>query len=295
MITAKEVEAGSIVSWLEIQGQPKVLIGQEAERFKPNSRHVSAPHASSKTITAIADKENETVSLKLGAIPLARGAICAIDEITAFPPEEQARLLDVLEEAIIDLDKHGRHWTVPSPTTIIATANPINSKWVDKQIASNNEINMIKTLLDRFQQIYAFRDSMEEEQINGFLSRMSAIRKRKPHNYNYLRKYLIHATSIKVRTITPEVENMLNEFWKAGKLKGVLGMRMYFGIFSIAEAQAKLHLKDTVDEEIATQTMESVELMMVQYGETIKATTTPKIITYKKFLEILQNSTLEST
>ena len=165
--------------------------------------------------------------MKLGAIPLARGAICAIDEITAFPPEEQARLLDVLEEAIIDLDKHGRHWTVPSPTTIIATANPINSKWVDKQIASNNEINMIKTLLDRFQQIYAFRDSMEEEQINGFLSRMSAIRKRKPHNYNYLRKYLIHATSIKVRTITPEVENMLNEFWKAGKLKGVLGMRMY--------------------------------------------------------------------
>ena len=292
MITAKEVEAGSIVSWLEIQGQPKVTIGQEAAKIKPNSRHVSAPHASSKTITAIADKENETVSLKLGAITLARGAICAIDEITAFPPEEQARLLDVLEEAIIDLDKHGRHWTVPSPTTIIATANPINSKWVDKQIASNNEINMIKTLLDRFQQIYAFRDSMEEEQINGFLSRMSAIRKRKPHNYNYLRKYLIHATSIKVRTITPEVENMLNEFWKAGKLKGVLSMRMYFGIFSIAEAQAKLHLKDTVDEEIATQTMESVELMMVQYGETIKATTTPKIITYKKFLEILQSSTI---
>ena len=207
-------------------GTAKSTIGQEAAKIKPNSRHVSAPHASSKTITAIADKENETVSLKLGAIPLARGAICAIDEITAFPPEEQARLLDVLEEAIIDLDKHGRHWTVPSPTTIIATANPINSKWVDKQIASNNEINMIKTLLDRFQQIYAFRDSMEEEQINGFLSRMSAIRKRKPHNYNYLRKYLIHATSIKVRTITPEVENMLNEFWKAGKLKGVLGMRM---------------------------------------------------------------------
>ena len=273
-------------------GTAKSTIGQEAAKIKPNSRHVSAPHASSKTITAIADKENETVSLKLGAIPLARGAICAIDEITAFPPEEQARLLDVLEEGIIDLDKHGRHWTVPAPTTIIATANPINSKWVDKQIASNDEINMIKTLLDRFQQIYAFRDSMEEEQINGFLSRMSAIRKRKPHNYNYLRKYLIHASSIKVRTITPEAENMLNEFWKAAKLKGRLSMRMYFGLFSIAEAQAKLHLKNTIDEDIATQAMESVRLMMIQYGETIKSTTTPKIVTYKKFLEILQNSTV---
>ena len=74
-------------------GTAKNTIGQEAAKIKPNSRHVSAPHASSKTITAIADKENETVSLKLGAIPLARGAICAIDEITAFPLEEQGRLL----------------------------------------------------------------------------------------------------------------------------------------------------------------------------------------------------------
>ncbi len=36
--------------------------------------------------------------------------------------------------------------------------------------------------------------------------------------------------------------------------------------------------------------MESVQLMMVQYGETIKATTTPKVVTYNKFLEILQNN-----
>ena len=119
---------------------------------------------------------------------------------------------------------------------------------------------------------------------------MSAIRKRRPHNYNFFSKYLIHASSIKVRTITPEAENMLNEFWKAAKLKGDLSMRMYFGLFSIAEAQAKLHLKNTIDEEIANQTMESVQLMMIQYGETIKATTNPKIVTYKKFLEILQNN-----
>ena len=65
-------------------------------KIKPNSRHVSAPHASSKTITAIVDKENESVTLRLGAIPLSSYSICAIDEITAFPPEEQARLLDVI-------------------------------------------------------------------------------------------------------------------------------------------------------------------------------------------------------
>jgi ribosomal protein L20 len=29
---------------------------------------------------------------------------------------------------------------------------------------------------------------------------------------------------------------------------------------------------------------------MGQYGETIKATTSPKVVTYNKFLEILQNN-----
>ena len=271
-------------------GTAKSPLGQEAAKIKPNSRHVSAPHASSKTITAIADKENEHVALKLGAIPLSRNAVVAIDEITAFPHDEQGRLLDVLEEGVLDVDKHGRHWTIPAPTTIIATANPINSKWARPDVISNDEINLIKTLLDRFQQTYAFRDGMEEEQINGFMSRMNTIRKRKPHNYNFLRKYLIYASSIKVKTVTPEAENMLNEFWKAAKLKGILGIRMYFGLYSIAEAQAKLQSKDTIDEEIANQTMESVQLMMVQYDETVKATTTPKEVTYSKFLEILENN-----
>ena len=271
-------------------GTAKSTLGQEAAKIKPNSRHVSAPHASSKTITAIADKENEHVALRLGAIPLARNAICAIDEATAFQSEEQARLLDVLEEGILDVDKHGRHWTVPAPTTIIATANPIQSRWANPEVISNDEISMIKTLLDRFQQTYAFRDNMTSEQIDNFVSQMSAISKRKPHNYNFLRKYLIYASSIEVRTITVEARNMLNEFWKEAKRKGKLSMRMYGGLFSIAEAQAKLYLKNTIDEGIAKQTMESVQLMMVQYGETIKATTSPKVVTYNKFLEILQNN-----
>jgi len=271
-------------------GTAKSTLGQEAAKIKPNSRHVSAPHASSKTITGIADKENESVTLRLGAIPLARNAICAIDEVTAFQPDEQARLLDVLEEGILDIDKHGRHWTIPAPTTIIATANPIQSRWTNREVISKDEINMLKTLQDRFQQTYVFRDNMSKEQTDNFVNQMSAIRKRKRHNYNFLRKYLIYASTIEVNTITPEAQYMLNEFWKGAKLQETLSMRMYGGLFSIAEAQAKLYLKHTIDEEIAKEIMESVQLMMIQHGQTIKATTNPKVVTYNKFLEILQKN-----
>lgn len=271
-------------------GTAKSTLAQEAAKIKPNSRHVSAPHASSRTITAIADKENETVSLRLGAIPLARGAICAIDEITAFPLEEQGRLLSVLEEGEFPLDKHGMSWRIPAPTTIIATANPIGSRWSSRDMISTDEIVMLKTVFDRFQQVYYFRDDMDEKQIDGFVNAMSAISKRKPHNYNFLKKYIIYASGIEVKTITPEAEQMLNQFWKDAKIARNVGVRMYIGLYSIAQAHAKLHLKDTVDADIARETMKQIQIMMVQTGSTVNVPTDPRIATYDKFKEILQNN-----
>ena len=67
--------------------------------------------------------------MKLGAIPLSRGAICAINEITSFPLEDQSRLLDVMAEGKVPIDKYGSTHEIPSPTTIIATANPIQTTW----------------------------------------------------------------------------------------------------------------------------------------------------------------------
>ena len=142
-------------------GTAKSTLAREAVDVKPNSRYVSGPHSSAKTITAIMDKENDGLVLRLGAIPLSRGGICGVNEITEFQLDDQARLLDVLEEGIIPLNKHGTHMIIQSPTTIIATANPTQSTWNDSQKVSNDEIPMLRTLLDRFDQIYPFRDNMD--------------------------------------------------------------------------------------------------------------------------------------
>ena len=271
-------------------GTAKSTLAREAVDVKPNSRYVSGPHSSAKTITAIMDKDNDGLMLRLGAIPLSRGGICAVNEATAFTIEEQARLLDVAEEGIIPLNKHGTHMIIPSPTTIIATANPIQSTWNDNQKVSNDEISILKTLLDRFDQIYPFRDSMDVKQTYDFVQKMSAIRKRRPHNYNFLKKYSIYASSIEAK-LTPEAEFMLDEFWICAKVQKTLTIRGYNSLFRKAEAQAKLQLKNEVDAEMAKQTMESVRLMMVQYGETVQLVNNPRETTQSKFLEILEDTT----
>ncbi len=270
-------------------GTAKSTLAREAIDLKPNSRYVSGPHSSAKTVTAIMDKDNDGLVLRLGAIPLSRGAICAVNEVTAFTIEEQGRLLDVAEEGIIPLNKHGTHMIIPSPTTIIATANPIQSTWNDNQKVSNDEISILKTLLDRFDQIYPFRDSMDVMQTYEFVQKMSAIRKRRPHNYNFLKKYLIYASTIEVK-ITPDAEFMLNQFWIHAKVQNTLTIRGYNSLFRKAEAQAKLQLKNEVDAEIAKQTMESIQLMMVQYGETVQLVNNPRDTAHSKFLEILEET-----
>ena len=56
---------------------------------------------------------------------------------------------------------------------------------------------------------------------------------------------------------------MLNEFWIHAKVQKTMTIRGYNSLFRKAEAQAKLQLKNEVDAEIAKQTMESVQLIMV--------------------------------
>ena len=110
-------------------------------------------------------------------------------------------MLDALEDREFDIEKYGRHYKVPAPTTIIATANPIGSSWQDKKIISFDQVSMVGKLLDRFKQIYIFRDGMNEEQdIDEFTERLSIINERKPHNYNFLTGYLIHASNIKIKS-----------------------------------------------------------------------------------------------
>src|SRR4029079_16651340 len=62
-------------------GTAKSKLGEETMKIKPNCRHVSAPHATTKAITAVVDKESQM--LRMGVIPLSD--MVAIDEVTTFP------------------------------------------------------------------------------------------------------------------------------------------------------------------------------------------------------------------
>ena len=120
-------------------GTAKTILAREAVKLVLNSRFVTALNASGKSLTAIIDKESENTTLRLGPVPLAKGSICAINEIGLMTPSDQNFLLDVMEEGKFTIDKYGIHAEIDSPTTIIGTTNQLNAEWSDSK-ASNNEI-----------------------------------------------------------------------------------------------------------------------------------------------------------
>ena len=71
---------------------------RETTKLVPNSRYESGQNSSGKSLTAIVVKEDESYLLRLGPVPLARQAMCAINELGRMNFEDQAYLLDMMEE-----------------------------------------------------------------------------------------------------------------------------------------------------------------------------------------------------
>jgi DNA replicative helicase MCM subunit Mcm2 (Cdc46/Mcm family) len=270
-------------------GTAKSILGREATKILPNSRYINAQNASGKSLIGIVDKENDSLVLRLGAIVLSKNSICTINEISSLNFEDQGHLIDILEEGHTTLDKYGMHYEIDSPTTVIATSNPTGTSWKSTTV-SKDDIPIVKNLLDRFDQMYEFRDNLSETEIEEYTKRKTSLRKRKNHNYNYLKKYLIYVKSNVNPKITENTENRLNKFWINAKIQGVGTNRSYDSIFRIAEAQAKLNLSDEIVDEIANQVMDSLSLIYLQYGKVIKKISNPREIAAQSFFNILKQT-----
>ena len=278
-------------------GVAKSKLARAAVELVSNSRFVTAQNASGKGITAVIDKENDNTILRIGAAPQARDAICAINEIGRMDFQDQAFLLDVMEEGGFSVDKYGLHIRIRSPTTIIATSNPLNSEWNDHYKISYSEMPILKPLLDRFDQISAFDDFSSLEESRMYAQRKVELSKRNiDHNYNYLRKYLLHAKTINP-ILTPEAQSMLIEFWLELKSKNIAGNRTLDSLIRVAKAFARLRLTSTVGSEIIAEVMLHYQQTMMRYGQVVKLVESPRIVAFNEMLSVIKrtNSSIEFT
>lgn len=244
-----------------------------AAKLSPRAVVTSGRGSSAAGLTATAVREGQHWALEAGAMVLADGGICCIDEFDGLKGEARTAILESMEQQTVSVTKAGLHTRLNTRTTVFGVANPRGTYDPRESLTTNTSLS--SPLLSRFDILLILKDSRLPDRdtlvANHVLNTSSKEDSTLPApaldwNLETLQQYLSWVKNFNPR-MTQDAENILLKYYQVQRQSvsretSRTTIRMLESLVRIAQAHSRLLARTEVTKQDAVAAVMLVDASM---------------------------------